>query len=146
MTGSPFVFLVFALVYAGMILGEFPRLAVDRTGIVLLGAIALVASERGDFSGVDGPTLLLLFSFMVISAQFRLSGFYTRVSERIAALPLSPQGLLGAQVRLAVVLYNRLGTEGESIRREGGALMHFEGLPRMLEAQLRPWRLGRAMP
>lgn len=57
-----------------------------------------------------------------------------------------PQGLLGAQVRLAVVLYNRLGTEGESIRREGGALMHFEGLPRMLEAQLRPWRLGRAMP
>ena len=57
-----------------------------------------------------------------------------------------PQGLLGAQVRLAVVLYNRLGTEGESIRREGGALMHFEGLPRMLEAQLRPWRLGRAVP
>jgi len=38
---------------------------------------------------------------MVISAQFRLSGFYTRVSERIAALPLSPQGLLGAVILVA---------------------------------------------
>ena len=57
-----------------------------------------------------------------------------------------PPELHTAQVQLAVVLYNRLGTEGESIRREGGALMHFEGLPRMLEAQLRPWRLGRAVP
>ncbi|HQF92368.1 MAG TPA: hypothetical protein PK393_10675 [Synergistaceae bacterium] len=55
MEESPFVYLVFGLVYAGMILGEFPRLAVDRTGIVLLGAIALVASEHGDFSGVDAP-------------------------------------------------------------------------------------------
>lgn len=41
---------------------------------------------------------------MVISAQFRLSGFYTRVSERIAALPLSPQGLLGAVILVAVGL------------------------------------------
>ncbi len=57
-----------------------------------------------------------------------------------------PEALNGAQVRLAVTLYNRLGTEGESIRREGGALMHFEAIPRMIEAQLRPYRLGRAVP
>jgi hypothetical protein len=57
-----------------------------------------------------------------------------------------PPALDGAQLRLAVVMYNRLGTEGESIRREGGALMHFEGLPRMIEAQLRPFRLCRALP
>lgn len=57
-----------------------------------------------------------------------------------------PQVLSGAQVRLAVVLYNRLGTEGESIRREGGALMHFEGIPRLIEAQLKPYRLAKAVP
>lgn len=57
-----------------------------------------------------------------------------------------PAALAGAQVRLAAVLYNRLGTEGESIRREGGALMHFEPLPRMIEAQLRPYRLAKAVP
>ncbi len=129
MTGSPFVFLVFALVYAGMILGEFPRLAVDRTGIVLLGAIALVASERGDFSGVDGPTLLLLFSFMVISAQFRLSGFYTRISAWIAALPLSPRGLLGMVILVSgglsalltndVICLAMTGVLGEGCLRRG---------------------------
>jgi len=35
---------VFAAVYLGMLLGRFPRLALDRTGIALLGAIALLAS------------------------------------------------------------------------------------------------------
>lgn len=124
-----FVFVVFALVYTGMVLGEFPRLAVDRTGIVLLGAIALVASGHGDFSGVDVPTLLLLFSFMVISAQFRLSGFYNRISEQIAALPLSPRGLLGAVILVSgglsalltndVVCLAMTGVLGEGCLRRG---------------------------
>ena len=37
---------VFALVYVGMILGELPGLRTDRTGIALLGAIVLIASDR----------------------------------------------------------------------------------------------------
>ncbi len=57
-----------------------------------------------------------------------------------------PRELHSAQIHLAVVLYNRQGTEGESIRREGGALMHFEALPRMIEMQLRPFRLAKAVP
>ena len=40
---SPFVLTVFCLVYLGMILGRLPGLALDRTGIAILGAIALVA-------------------------------------------------------------------------------------------------------
>ncbi|HEY8492817.1 MAG TPA: hypothetical protein VIN04_02920, partial [Myxococcota bacterium] len=35
---------VFAIVYLGMLIGRLPRLALDRTGIALLGAIALLAS------------------------------------------------------------------------------------------------------
>ena len=44
MGNSTFVFVVFILVYLGMIFGRLPRLALDRTGIVVLGAIALLAS------------------------------------------------------------------------------------------------------
>ena len=100
--GNSFVFAVFTLVYLGMIFGRFPRLALDRTGIVLLGAIALLASGHarldGGASGIDVPTILLLFGFMIISAQFRLGGFYSEVSRRISSLPVSPGVLLGVVI------------------------------------------------
>lgn len=86
------VLVVFLLVYLGMFLGELPFLQIDRTGIALLGAIALVAlgevsPERAALS-VHLPTILLLFSFMVLSAQMRLGGFYGRVTRIIAASPV----------------------------------------------------------
>ncbi len=34
---------VFGVVYLGMLLGEIPGLALDRTGVALLGALALAA-------------------------------------------------------------------------------------------------------
>jgi Na+/H+ antiporter NhaD/arsenite permease-like protein len=96
------IVLVFVVVYLGMILGGLPFFQLDRTGIALLGAIVLVAT--GDVSleeagrSIHAPTLILLFSFMVLSAQLRLSGFYTFVTHRIAALPVSPPLLLGALI------------------------------------------------
>ena len=39
------VLLIFGLVYLGMILGGLPFLQLDRTGVALLGAIAVIASE-----------------------------------------------------------------------------------------------------
>src|SRR4029453_14269116 len=50
------------------------------------------------------PTLLLVFSFMVISAQMRLGGFYAWVTLRIAALPLGPSTLLGGLIAAVAVL------------------------------------------
>jgi len=99
---------VFAIVYLGMILGGLPLVQLDRTGIALLGAIALVAfgaltPEEAAFS-VHLPTLLLLFSFMVISAQMRLGGFYTWVTLRLAALPLAPAALLAATMAAVAAL------------------------------------------
>ena len=103
--GNSFVFAVFTIVYLGMIFGRFPRLALDRTGIVLLGAIALLASGHarleGGASGIDVPTILLLFGFMIISAQFRLGGFYSEVSRRISSLSVSPEALLGVVILAA---------------------------------------------
>ena len=99
---------IFVIVYLGMILGGLPFLQLDRTGVALLGAIALVAT--GDLSpeqaaqSIHLPTLLLLFSFMVISAQMRLGGFYAWVTLRIAALPLGPPALLAAVITVVAVL------------------------------------------
>lgn len=99
---------VFALVYLGMILGGFPRLALDRTGVALLGAIVLVAS--GDLTlsdaadAVDGPTIALLFGLMIVSAQFRLGGFYTWLTRRLAARDASPEVLLALLVAVAGAL------------------------------------------
>jgi Na+/H+ antiporter NhaD/arsenite permease-like protein len=80
---------VFVIVYTGMILGEIPGLALDRSGIALLGAIVILASGRLTIEeavvATDAHTLALLFGLMVISAQFRLGGFYTETVRRISA-------------------------------------------------------------
>ncbi|OGA76326.1 MAG: anion transporter [Betaproteobacteria bacterium RIFCSPLOWO2_12_FULL_65_14] len=99
---------VFVIVYAGMILGGLPFLQLDRTGVALLGAIAIVGlgaltPEQAALS-IHLPTLLLLFSFMVISAQMRLGGFYTWVTLRIAELPVAPPALLAATMAAAAAL------------------------------------------
>src|SRR5690606_20221511 len=61
---EPFVWTVFALVYLGMLLGRLPGLALDRTGVALLGAIVLVAggalSLDEAWLAIDVPTLALL--------------------------------------------------------------------------------------
>ncbi|HEX4596388.1 MAG TPA: anion transporter [Burkholderiaceae bacterium] len=96
-----------AAVYLGMILGGLPFLQLDRTGIAVLGAIALVGigalSPEQAAQSVHLPTLLLLFSFMVIAAQMRLGGFYDWITLRLAALALKPAALL-ASVIVAVAL------------------------------------------
>src|SRR2546427_9625758 len=99
---------VFAIVYVGMILGGLPFLQLDRAGVALLGATAIVGLEvltpEQAALSIHLPTLLLLFSFMVLSAQMRLGGFYTWVTLRIAALPLAPPMLLAATMAAVAAL------------------------------------------
>jgi Na+/H+ antiporter NhaD/arsenite permease-like protein len=96
------VVVIFCIVYLGMILGGLPFLSLDRTGIALLGAIALLTI--GDLTldeaaqAIHLPTIILLFAFMVVSAQLRLGGFYAWVTIRIGTLGLSPPMLLGALI------------------------------------------------
>ena len=102
------VLLVFLLVYLGMFLGELPGLALDRTGIALLGAIALVATGRLGLAdataAVDVPTMALLFGLMVVSAQFRLGGFYSHVTRRLAGARVSPPVLLAGLIAVVGLL------------------------------------------
>ncbi|WP_228026931.1 anion transporter [Pseudaquabacterium pictum] len=99
---------VFATVYLGMFLGGLPMLKLDRAGVALLGAIAVIAitgeTVESAARAVDLPTIVLLFAFMVVSAQLRMSGFYAAVAQRVGAMPLSRTGLLGALIAVAAAL------------------------------------------
>lgn len=99
---------IFVVVYLGMILGGLPLLQLDRTGVALLGAIALIGCHALSLDeaarSVHLPTLILLFAFMVVSAQMRLGGFYGSLTRRVARLPLTPPLLLGALILLVAAL------------------------------------------
>jgi Na+/H+ antiporter NhaD/arsenite permease-like protein len=102
------VVLVFAFVYLGMILGEIPGLALERTGVALLGAIVLLAAGRvtpeAAWTAIDVPTIGLLLGLMVVSAQFRLGGFYANTTRQIAAANLRPEALLAVLIVIAGAL------------------------------------------
>jgi len=82
------ILVIFVMTYAGIAVGHIPGLKLNRVGIALLGAIALMifggVSTEDAISYVNGPTVCLLFGFFVISAQLRLSGFYDKVAEALA--------------------------------------------------------------
>lgn len=102
------------ITYAGVAIGGFPGLALDRTGIALLGAIAMVAtgvlSMQDAVMSVDLPTILLLYGLMVLSSQFRLGGFYTRVALRTTSLLERPErfllAVMAASALLSAILMN----------------------------------------
>jgi Na+/H+ antiporter NhaD/arsenite permease-like protein len=96
---------VFAAVYAGMALGGWPGLAVDRTGVAMIGAIVLLATGAVDgaaaFASIDFSTLAILFTLMVLSGQYAASGFFDRVAAGLAD-EARPTGLLLALVVVIV--------------------------------------------
>ncbi len=80
---------IFVITYLGIALGRVPGLKLNRVGIALLGAIAMMIlggwSTASAGSCINWPTILLLFGFFVISAQLRLSGFYDLVAGAVSA-------------------------------------------------------------
>lgn len=105
---------VFVAVYVVMILGRVPGLAVDRTGASLLGAVLLVGggalSPATAWAAIDVGTIGLLLGLMIVSAQFRRSGFYAHVTRWLAGRDTSPERLLGELIAvvggLSAVLTN----------------------------------------
>jgi di/tricarboxylate transporter len=86
---KPIILAIFAVTYVGIAMGRVPGLKLNRVGIALLGAIAMmIFSGIGTtdvVSCINWPTIFLLFGFFVISAQLRLSGFYDKVANGISA-------------------------------------------------------------
>lgn len=105
MTATVFIFLT---TYMGVALGRIPGLMLDRTGIALLGAIAMIVAGTMSFpqavQAVDLPTIVLLYALMVVSAQLRLGGFYTRTAFWITSVLVHPRFfLLTAMLTSAVM-------------------------------------------
>ncbi|RPJ12583.1 MAG: anion transporter, partial [Deltaproteobacteria bacterium] len=99
---------IFILSYIGIALGKVPGLVMDRTGIALLGAIAMVVfgviTPESAFHAIDLPTILLLYSLMIISAQFRLGGFYTWAAKKITSQAARPKIFLLLTMFVSAVL------------------------------------------
>ncbi|MEW6443147.1 MAG: anion transporter [bacterium] len=106
---------IFLVTYTGVALGSIPGLALDRTGIALLGAIAMVAlgvlDTRESFSAIHTPTILLLYSLMVLSAQFRLGGFYTHTVLGIVGFLKKPKLFLLVLMAVSALLSSVLAND-----------------------------------
>lgn len=96
---------VFAAVYAGMALGRWPGLAVDRTGVAMIGAIVLLVtgavSGESAYRAIDFPTLAILFTLMVLSGQYAASGFFDRVAASLGTGRHSPGRVLAAVIGIS---------------------------------------------
>jgi Na+/H+ antiporter NhaD/arsenite permease-like protein len=109
------ILLILILTYIGMAAGRIAWLQVDRTGIALLAAIALLASGQmtlDDFgSAVDLPTLAFLFAMMIISAQFAESGFIDLCARTITESRRGAATLLALTVAIGGGLSAVLATD-----------------------------------
>jgi len=107
--------LLFLITYAGVALGRFPRLAIDRTGIALLGAIAMVLTRAlapdEALAAIHIPTLLLLYGLMIVSAQLRLGGFYTWLALKVTQWIDAPARFLFALMMLSGLLASVLAND-----------------------------------
>lgn len=124
---------VFAAVYAGMALGRWPGLAVDRTGVAMIGAIALLATGAvsGDlaYRSIDFPTLAILFTLMVLSGQYAASGFFDHVAAwmgrgrgspaRLLVVVIAVSGGLSAMLTNDVVVWAMTPLLIAGLRRRG---------------------------
>jgi Na+/H+ antiporter NhaD/arsenite permease-like protein len=99
---------IFIATYLGMALGRVPGLALDRSGIAVIAAIAVVAigamTPARALSAIHFPTLILLFALMIVSARFAGAGFYDWAAARIAASADTPQRLLATTVAVSGAL------------------------------------------
>lgn len=99
---------IFTLTYAGIALGGFPYLVLDRTGIALLGAIGMLLvrglSVQEAAAHVDYETILLLFGLMIFSAQLRVAGFYARTGQFLTRLTDRPRLLLAGLIATSAIL------------------------------------------
>ncbi len=93
---------VFLATYGGVALGKLPFTRLDRAGIALFGAAAMIvcgAITLDDaFKSIDLGALALLFGMMAIVAELELAGFFRAASQFAVRRAHSQWALLGAVV------------------------------------------------
>jgi Na+/H+ antiporter NhaD/arsenite permease-like protein len=107
-SASALTWAVFLVVYAGLALGRLPFLHLDRAGIALVGATAMLVLRLIDFdqavAAVDYRTIALLFGMMIVVAYLRLAGFFRALAGWMLARAKTPHAVLAVVVGLAGVL------------------------------------------
>ncbi len=98
------IFLASYLVFA---IGKFPGLKIDRPGAAIIGAVAMIAARVvrpvDALHFIDFPTLVLLFSMMLIVGNLHLVGFFEWNAELVLQR-LHPSQLLPAVIFTAGIL------------------------------------------
>jgi Na+/H+ antiporter NhaD/arsenite permease-like protein len=99
---------IFSVTYLALALGKIPILKVDRAGIALIGAAAMLAAGLIDLKGaaeaIDLETITLLFGMMVLVAYLQIAGFFDVATQLIVRAKLSSYGLLAMTMGLSGVL------------------------------------------
>jgi Na+/H+ antiporter NhaD/arsenite permease-like protein len=112
---SSLILIVFIVVYLGMFAGGLPKLALDRTGVALLGALVLIAggalTPQSAWQAIDVTTMALLFGLMVVSAQLRLGGFYSCITRQLAESSQRPEMTLALVMATAALLSSLLAND-----------------------------------
>lgn len=82
----------------GVALGRYPWLRMNRATMALAGAAALALTGgltlEEAYSALDLDTIVLLFSMMILNANFRLSGFFRLAGRWVARSARTPRMLL----------------------------------------------------
>ncbi|GAB4183154.1 MAG: anion transporter [Calditrichia bacterium] len=97
------VIIVLSLI--GISIGRFPYLRMNRSTIALVGATMLLLSgicsleEAKDY--IDFPTIIILFSIMIINANIKFSGFFDLVVNYFVKNISSPKKLLALLIILS---------------------------------------------
>ena len=98
---------IFAASYLVFALGKFPGLKIDRPAAAIIGAVAMVAFRivppRGALQLIDFPTIVLLFSMMVVVGSLHLCGFFEWIAG-IAWRRLRPASFLPAVIFTSGIL------------------------------------------
>jgi Na+/H+ antiporter NhaD/arsenite permease-like protein len=104
----PLVSTIFGLTYMALAFGKIPGLRIDRAGIALVGAAAMMAcgviSMQDAAKAVDYETIVLLFGMMVVVAYLRFAGFFAMATDWVAVRFSGPFALLAVTIALSGVL------------------------------------------
>lgn len=99
---------IFTLTYLALAWGGIPGLRIDRAGIALAGAAAMlsfgVISFHEATESIDAETIALLLGMMIVVTTLQLSGFFHWLTEHVAARCSGPYSLLAVTIALSGIL------------------------------------------
>jgi Na+/H+ antiporter NhaD/arsenite permease-like protein len=100
-------YFIFGASYLVFAIGKFPGLKIDRPAAAIIGAVAMVAfglvPAREALRMIDFPTIVLLFSMMLIVGSLHLAGFFEWTNEAVLK-HLHPKAFLPAVIFTSGIL------------------------------------------